>query len=648
MSWLLYTCDEGDDPISVWRQRANLTQAMLGKVDGRTRQGLNKAWQRLVGNPSRKAEGQVLKNFYEIVLVAEKFAPKNYSAMSDTDIHKAICSMQEENAVFPETVKYKLVMRKVQSLIDQKDWESLMGLIEPWGERVEWDPLQPKLLALADHSQVLTAWTKCVMDDLLMVWIDNGEGSVQNVQKVCTLCLQRANAVDLMDIDAQSAVILDESKCVFRALLALLEPKLDCDAEEIKECVKRVKAAAGKTRTSILTKVGVSIEAYPWWSAQLADYLSKTPTMAEHAPKIKAFLDSHQAGKVDMTKCAELTAMVRQLPQFEIILRKGCLQDLSKRLQALVGAYWSFCVDAKQQGIASHADLKQLEELMMEACSAFPMDSQIQENYSIIGNILVKSALTGLVDDVSSSLSTMASMTEEEFGAFVEAAKSLSNKLRSTSCGGTSVSDATTAQAKAWLETMQKLVCKQWTGVEVDAEGIQACLSCAVKVCSFVEMRDMTKVLEYISAGSCVGSLIKAIKDIQAGNASGELFEAAVSLQRKLADTVSDDIVKKSGQVAASLHGCYTGHKEAAKAFLQDQQAALVNSSKTTLQNAIDTLKEVHIGMTDGTSWLCNFKGKAWPELLAHAQETILASKGSEIKSAMDSTVEATQIKHAG
>ena len=153
-----------------------LWKVLAGVIDGRSTNGLKRAVARLLGEPSTVADGQLLNNYAKLVSMAQCLSPKEIMNAEEAEITKVLGLLKEENVTIPDRVRYSLVMRRAQGLLNARHWEALFHCISPFGEKSEWDSLSPCLLALESQSQNVKTWQKLLFQDILTKLILQGQG----------------------------------------------------------------------------------------------------------------------------------------------------------------------------------------------------------------------------------------------------------------------------------------------------------------------------------------------------------------------------------------------------------------------------------------------------------------------------------------
>eukprot|EP00971_Amphidinium_carterae_P351980 6492373-Amphidinium_carterae.2 len=225
----------GNTPNS--KTKVALEAVLDGSVDGRSIQGLKRAYQRMVNSSNHKAEGLLLGNYHKVVVVAQSLNPSNLAAASDQDLQQAIHALQAEGVTWPETTKYSLVMRKAMSLLKDRKWTDFLDMMHPWSVNEEevFNPVLPKVGALQDKSKLFAVWRKLLFQELLGQLLDRGQPAEEDVKLLATMCVERYSSADFLMLDNRTATALDEALACLRALLALIDPFPSLDTQVVGE-----------------------------------------------------------------------------------------------------------------------------------------------------------------------------------------------------------------------------------------------------------------------------------------------------------------------------------------------------------------------------------------------------------------------------
>ena len=116
----------------------------------------------------------------------------------------------------------------------EKQFSALLGVCSPW-ETKDWDPFVPCLPGLGANEvgRKMSLWRKLVFGDLLAPLILEGETQKDQVVSICKECLDRASAIDMLEVENQVAQLYDEAACAWRSLIAIITDTLDVSYEAL-------------------------------------------------------------------------------------------------------------------------------------------------------------------------------------------------------------------------------------------------------------------------------------------------------------------------------------------------------------------------------------------------------------------------------
>ena len=208
----------------------------MGVQDRRSVTGLKRAANRLAEKKECQAQAAVLKVYLQNVQMAEEVAPSNIVSCSTARI-KEVCGMlEQESCRVPDAVKAQLVVRKVDECLREKAWQDLLWAVSPF-THASYDVNKPCVAGLQTNSEhKMLFFHKSFFIGMLSPLVLEGDSAASEVLKVCKFAALSFEAIDVVELDEQLAVLHDESLTIFRALQAILEPKLTSH-ERSEDCV---------------------------------------------------------------------------------------------------------------------------------------------------------------------------------------------------------------------------------------------------------------------------------------------------------------------------------------------------------------------------------------------------------------------------
>ena len=119
----------------------------------------------------------------------------------------------------------RLFNRRVSSLTAQRKYTELLEALAPWDDQ-PWSNFKPTLGGLYSGGKRMPTFKKCLFDKVICVLVLKGEEQSSRVKELCEQCLARACAVDTVLLDNVGAVTLDESCCIWNALVGIISDSL--------------------------------------------------------------------------------------------------------------------------------------------------------------------------------------------------------------------------------------------------------------------------------------------------------------------------------------------------------------------------------------------------------------------------------------
>eukprot|EP00971_Amphidinium_carterae_P113844 2255988-Amphidinium_carterae.1 len=230
MSCVLVGPCAGDGSLESWKAKISLTKVLEGTIDGRSIQGLKRAVQRKMDRSTPTAEGHAMNAFYKLVLAAASLSPSNFHSTSQSDQDKTLMLMEENNVDLPSNLKYTLLMKKVNSQIQQCNYFDLVTTVSPFIE-VCWCNANQTLGGLEQNMRI-AAWRKLLFEDTLCPLLTQGEAGAQKVGELSIQCQDQLQCVDVVELDLITASALEEGNTVFKAIHDLLHPSLENPFED--------------------------------------------------------------------------------------------------------------------------------------------------------------------------------------------------------------------------------------------------------------------------------------------------------------------------------------------------------------------------------------------------------------------------------
>ena len=210
--------------LSKWREQCKVSSALNPKCDKRKVNGLRQRVTRLYLKPETQTEGGILKNYLKVVEAALALGDVDgMAAMEESEMHKLIDLVSEEIDVWPPDFCHRLLKRKAHHLMVGRKWSELVAILNPWAEKVKFDPKNPCMAALLEDEEVMAnTCAHVLLVDGVAPLVRQGQASVPDLQGLCGECVTVFSQVDFAELPNGATQVLAAAVSVWKALLALL------------------------------------------------------------------------------------------------------------------------------------------------------------------------------------------------------------------------------------------------------------------------------------------------------------------------------------------------------------------------------------------------------------------------------------------
>ena len=159
-----------------------------------------------------------------------------HQGVSDEELLQTLEMLQVESFPLPERLKIDILLRKIGKATREKHYGEAFELLSPWASS-QWNYKQPTLAGLtSDPSKRVSLYRKHFLVDVVLKLLLQGKEAADAMVGLSKQALACIEAVDMVTLDASSAIAMDESGCFFKAVMALLTPTLDISLEDRGPC----------------------------------------------------------------------------------------------------------------------------------------------------------------------------------------------------------------------------------------------------------------------------------------------------------------------------------------------------------------------------------------------------------------------------
>eukprot|EP00971_Amphidinium_carterae_P352816 6492740-Amphidinium_carterae.4 len=426
--------------MKAFKARAPLAVCLEKRMDGRTMTGMkNKQKSAELAGASQAG---VMRNYIRLCEFAQALVEGNLMTYEEATL-KSMVEQIEVEASLPMTIKAKLVERAATQCLDNKEFQQLVEVVNPFARKT-WSSNLPSLGGLqADEATLIATYENLVAKNILNPLLIKGECAEGNVVAFCRAAMGVIKPLDPIDLNLLEAACARNAGCVFQALLAVTSEELDtgmqefgvfllevlgllgtqqfgaCVAEASSSIIARlvhfkmhhlqshvfqgggvglvaISVAEWKAQSSLLVDVAIQVEATPFWQQKVNQFISDLPA---HLVVAKGLEDAYGDMSVeDMTTLSEpvlraMNAIVKNLPEWRTGMRSVSAQKLDQQVQTQVLA-----LVASGKADPSNPLNDELLSLLHAASIALPMNSAIAEEHQSMAASRVKDVQDSLVD----------------------------------------------------------------------------------------------------------------------------------------------------------------------------------------------------------------------------------------------------------
>eukprot|EP00971_Amphidinium_carterae_P187219 3716008-Amphidinium_carterae.1 len=607
----------GGQALAHWRSKVPLIKVVDNTIDNRSIVGLKRAC--LTAARKDKTIAQLLQNYQSLVKVCQTVAGDGFTTATDSEVGKAVEVLQAENLSVPFCLKQAILNRRVFRLKAERKFKDLVDVMDPFKKSDEFNHTAPILACLGDGNDELKVnnFKKILVKDVIVGLVNDGEESANVLQELCLACLNHHKEVDTLYLSNAASSCYTSSMVIWNALAALLDPQLDC-----KEDVAKIKASIGQARSTMLTWVATAVQASPFYSHMLDDFMAKAPAMVEYSERVLQWqqkLQAMLAGSVSFDALCDLQAISEAIPTLIIALRTGSLGELVQDFRKAIEKVWALTETEVELTLEQTTALS---KLLHSASTLMPTDVDLNRWLQDVGQMIhkqgEKSLASGILAQVNKVLGTPLDAVQD----VVQAVCALDHKLATSfvqpalllQSGGTSWSNL----VKHLLDVLCSL------DKETKSAEIFDMAKCVKSIGSLFPDSDINHIAIATWAG--VG-LMRSLELAAEGTSAAPpktalMMTQTLELNRKL--TKFAEATKHTNHELFKhaffnvLNDCVATAKE----MVAKSEQQLSDVAKQDLQTTTGALQEVAKGGVGGASWISSYGGSAdWADFSKYASE---------------------------
>ena len=123
----------------------------------------------------------------------------------------------------PESIQKTLIKRQARELANRKLWKELVAVSNPFADRFEFAPMQPRLADVTCSERArLGLFTSIMLVTVLVPLLMKGSEGADGVEEVVTVLATSLEEVDYVELQEHAAPVHAQALSACRALQAIL------------------------------------------------------------------------------------------------------------------------------------------------------------------------------------------------------------------------------------------------------------------------------------------------------------------------------------------------------------------------------------------------------------------------------------------
>eukprot|EP00971_Amphidinium_carterae_P036795 723405-Amphidinium_carterae.5 len=173
------------------------------------------------------------------------------------------------------------------------------------------------------------------------------------------------------------------------------------------EHVHRMKNSMGRTSKGVLNQVASSVEATPWYSKLLDEYIQTSAATLERAPLMQSYLQ--QLNDLTMATLSSgfdiLVDISKAIPDMQLMLRNGSVDELKGLFRLKLDILGSYLEEKGKR--VEKVNLDKIHVILTEALIVYPVDGKLNEWSCVASDLLQESGQQEVIHSVLTSLNKL-------------------------------------------------------------------------------------------------------------------------------------------------------------------------------------------------------------------------------------------------
>eukprot|EP00971_Amphidinium_carterae_P352135 6492445-Amphidinium_carterae.6 len=403
----------------------------------------------------------------------------------------------------------------------------------------------------------------------------------------------------------------------------------------LEEHVHRLKNTMGRTAKGILTQVASSVEASPWYSKLLEEYIQTCPAALERGPLVMGYIQQLQDMTMETMKITGFDILVeiaKAVPDMQLLLRRGSVDELKSLFRvklSILGTY----LEEKEQVVLQKANLDKINVILTEALALYPVDAKLNDWSCLASDLLQESGQKEVIHSVLSSLHKL-KMKESEEVSQKDFEHNISEVLAEIS-HSTLTLDMLCEEEKAAMEDIFFGIFHDLNKfLDVSKLGGLANNTTTIlgKISGWLNKNPLQCAVLALEDGIAASNAYTSLQEVKAeDNAKpSSILSQAVLLHRRVMRWRGAFEQLHGTQVPAALTKLQV-HVDKASEALKQTSDQLVEKKTVELKQELNKLVDLACGKQGGLDWVAGFQGESFNQLLLHAQDSLCKLDGDSL-----------------
>lgn len=259
---------------------------------GRTIKALREKIPVLCADDSSRTSGVLLDKFLVAVNHAQSLRKGTIiPTMSDKDLQEKLDALKPYmTGLWPAVESQHFLDRAQRRLIAERKVEEWYAMVTPWGPGFgeAFDPYNPLLRQLPRVPEWRAyAFRSIFFDQVLCQMVLKGHDDSDSTLNFVTVTLEAAEAEDVLEMDAPTASMLDETCQCLRALqIVLTTPFSNENFDDVREVLKWCDGKEGSSKGPHLP-LALAMKASGWYKDRAETMLALEEVYAEKGPMME-------------------------------------------------------------------------------------------------------------------------------------------------------------------------------------------------------------------------------------------------------------------------------------------------------------------------------------------------------------------------